>query len=29
MRREEYIADETVIRRVNAAVRIELEKKKR
>ncbi len=28
MRREEYIADETVVRRVNAAVRIELEKKK-
>lgn len=27
MRREEYIADDTVVRRVNAAVRIELEKK--
>ena len=26
MRREEYISDETVIKRANAAVRIELEK---
>lgn len=26
MKREEYISDETVIKRVNAAVRIELEK---
>ena len=28
MRREEYISDETVVKRANAAVRIELEKKK-
>ncbi len=26
MKREEYISDETVIKRANAAVRIELEK---
>lgn len=28
MKREEYISDEAVVKRVNAAVRIELEKKK-
>lgn len=28
MRREEYISDEMVVKRVNAAVRIELEKKR-
>lgn len=28
MRREEYISDETVVKRANAAVRIELEKKR-
>lgn len=28
MRREEYISDEMVVKRVNEAVRIELEKKK-
>lgn len=28
MKREEYISDETVVKRANAAVRIELEKKK-
>lgn len=28
MNREEYISDETVVKRANAAVRIELEKKK-
>lgn len=28
MKREEYITDEAVVKRVNAAVRIELEKKK-
>lgn len=28
MKREEYISDETVIKRANAAVRIELEKNK-
>lgn len=28
MRREEYISDEMVVKRINAAVRIELEKKR-
>ena len=28
MKREEYISDEAVVKRVNEAVRIELEKKK-
>lgn len=28
MKREEYISDEAVVRRANAAVRIELEKNK-
>ncbi len=28
MKREEYISDEMVVKRVNAAVRIELEKRK-
>lgn len=28
MKREEYISDEAVVKRVNAAVRLELEKKK-
>lgn len=28
MKREEYISDETVVRRANAAVKIELEKKR-
>ena len=28
MKREEYISDEAVVKRVNAAVKIELEKKK-
>ena len=28
MKREEYITDEAVVKRVNAAVKIELEKKK-